>query len=193
MPLCARCIGIHFGFFLSASFLLIGPRRLMSGLPTPRQLIILAGVMMIFLIDAGLSYSGISTSDDLRRTLSGLALGVPLPFVLVPFLNHLAVPDRDKSKVLGRPSDWAWMGGLYLFGVVAILSAEGSAAVFYAVSVIGVVGVFLFYSSGMSLIVMLGAEKMPLSTGTKVTIATALAVASLVTLAVVHDVFFPSV
>src|SRR4030042_7152551 len=92
MPLCARCIGIHFGFVLSAIYLSTGPRRFSSVLPRVWQLAVLGAVMSIFLIDSILSYSGLSTSDNLRRTLSGLALGVPLPFLLVPLLTYILFP-----------------------------------------------------------------------------------------------------
>jgi len=193
MPLCARCIGIHFGFLLSVAFLMLGPKRFMSGLPTTKQLIVLGAIMMFFLIDAGLSYSGMSPSDNLRRTLSGLALGIPLPFVLIPFVNHLAFPDRKRSRVLERRSDWAWVAVLYALGAALILSAEESAAIFYVVSALGVAGVLLFYSTGMSLIVLLAAERSPLRTRDKVAIATALAIVSLLALAMVHDTYFPSV
>jgi uncharacterized membrane protein len=187
MPLCARCIGIHFGFVLAVSLLLLGPKRYASKLPSTRQLAVLAAVMSFFLIDAGLSYSGISTSDNLRRTLSGLALGVPLPFVLVPLLNMLSRPARSSVGVFDKTSDWLALPALYGIGLVAIVFADDFGPLFYAVSIIGVLGVFLFFSAMLSTIVLMAFEKNPMVARNKVALATLLAVGALMMLAVLNN------
>jgi uncharacterized membrane protein len=186
MPLCARCIGIHFGFILTASFLLLGPKRYASKLPSIKQLAVLAAIMSFFLIDAGLSYSGISTSDNLRRTLSGLALGVPLPFVLVPLLNILSRPSRSSEGVLDNSYDWLALPVLYGTGLVAIISAEDFGPLFYAVSIVGVFGVFLFFSAMLSTIVLIAFEKNPMVIRNKIALATVLAVSLLMALAALN-------
>lgn len=193
MPLCARCIGIHFGFVLSTLFFLTGSRRFASGLPGVKQMIVLGAIMSFFLVDAGLSYSGISTSDNLRRTLSGLSLGVPLPFVVYPLLNAILFPGRNARVVLRGRNDWVWLAGLYGLGAVLILSSVHLAVDFYFVSVIGVVGVFVFFTILFSVAVSLLAENKPMPARFKVAGAAVFAVVVLMILAAVHETLFPSV
>ena len=193
MPLCARCIGIHFGFILSTLFFLTGSRRFASGLPGVKQMIVLGAIMSFFLIDASLSYSGISASDNLRRTLSGLSLGVPFPFVLFPLLNTILFPARNPRVVLRNPLDWVWLAGLFGLGAVLILSATHLAPVFYLVSVIGVIGVFVFFTALLSVILSLLMEDRPFSAWRKVAGAALLAVVVLMILAAIHEAFFPNI
>jgi uncharacterized membrane protein len=189
MPLCARCIGIHFGFILATAYLLVGPKRLASTLPSTRQLAVLAAVMAFYFIDAGLSYSGISTSDNLRRTLSGLALGIPLPFVIVPLLNTLAHIPKPGVGVLEKPVDWLAIPVLYGLGLGAIILAESVGPLFYAVSVVGVAGVFVFFTGLFSAITMILLEGSRLRPAHKVTVAFGIAFTVLMVLGGLHSVF----
>lgn len=193
MPLCARCIGIHFGFILSTLFFLTGLRRFAPGLPGTKQMIVLGAIMSFFLVDAVVSYSGISTSDNLRRTLSGLSLGVPFPFVLYPLLNTILFPARNPRVMLLSPLDWVWLVGLFGLGAVLILSATHLAPIFYLVSVIGVIGVFVFFTALLSVILSLLMENKPFSAWRKVAGAALLAVVVLMILAAIHEAFFPSI
>lgn len=186
MPLCARCIGIHFGFLLSTAFLWTGSRRFTSGIPSPKSMVVLGSVMAFFLLDSALSYGGISTSDNLRRTLSGLSLGVTFPFVLVPLLNLMVFPGTNATKLFSRTSDWAWFAGLYGFAAVAILSSTETKILFYAVSVVGVTGVFFFYILAVSLIFMLALETRPMPKSLKLAAAAVTAVSLLMALALIH-------
>ncbi|MCJ7463471.1 MAG: DUF2085 domain-containing protein [Thermoplasmata archaeon] len=193
MPLCARCIGIHFGFVLSTLFFLTGSRRFASGLPGVKQMIVLGAIMSFFLIDAGLSYSGISASDNLRRTLSGLSLGVPFPFVIYPLLSTILFPARNPRVMLLNRIDWVWFVGLYGLGAALILSAAHFAPIFYLVSVIGVIGVFVFFTVLFSVILSLLMENKPFSAWRKAAGAALLAVVVLMILAAVHEAFFPNI
>ncbi len=193
MSLCARCTGIYFGFILSTLFFLTGSRRFSSGLPGIKQMIALGAIMSFFLIDAGLSYSGVSSSDNLRRTLSGLALGIPFPFVLYPLLNRILFPKLDPRVLLQRPADWGWLAGLYGLGAILIVYASSFGPLFYSISVIGVVGVFVFFTVLLSVVLALLLEKKPFSNSYKITGAAVLALAVLMVLAVVHDTLFPNI
>jgi hypothetical protein len=156
-------------------------------------MIVLGAIMSFFLVDAGLSYSGISTSDNLRRTLSGLSLGVPFPFVIYPLLNTILFPARNPRVMLLNPLDWGWLAGLFGLGAVLILSATHFALVFYLVSVIGVIGVFVFFTALLSVILSLLMENKPFSASRKVAGAALLAVVVLMILATVHEEFFPTI
>lgn len=187
MPVCARCIGIHFGFFVSAAFLLVGPKRYCSVILRPRQLMVLGVVMAIFLVDGGLSYLEISPSDNLRRTLSGLALGVPLPFFLVPFINSFVFPGRNGNRPIETKTDWLWLPGLYALGAGAILLADGNEYLFYLVSVIGLVGLFCFFSANASLVALLGFDRSRISPRKRLLLAMVVTLGALMLVATVRQ------
>lgn len=186
MPLCARCAGIHIGFLFSTVFLWAGARRFSSSLPSKNSLIILGGVMSLFFVDAVLSYSGALPSDNLRRTLSGLALGVPLPFVLVPLMNISLLPGRQCRPLLSTASEWMTLGLLYLVGACAVLAATGTYATFVAVSILGVVGVFFTFSVSFSSALSLALEGKGLGASALLSASVVLAVAVLMILAILH-------
>lgn len=188
MPLCARCIGIHFGFLLSTLFLFTGSRRFAGGLPSVRQAIGLAAIMAFFLIDAGLSYSGLSESDNLRRTLSGLSLGVPFPFLVFPFLNSILYPGRNPSNPLSKKSGWAWLAVIYCIAAAAILASGSVGAMFYAVSSAGIIGLFLFMGSAFFLVLVLGLEDWHAKPWHKASLAAAVACVFLASLAVIQTI-----
>lgn len=188
MPLCARCIGIHFGFVVSTVFLLVGPKRFAGGLPSVRQAALLGAIMAFFLLDAGVSYSGLSESDNLRRTLSGLALGIPFPFLLFPFLNSLIFQGRNESFPLAKLLDWAVLAALFVIAAAAILLAESSGAIFWTVSLVGVAGVLMFFSSVFLLVLVLGLEGWHSKPRYKAVAAVVSAAALLSILAALHDI-----
>jgi hypothetical protein len=177
---------------LSTLFFLTGSRRFASGLPGVKQMIVLGAVMSFFLVDAGLSYSGIGTSSNLRRTLSGLSLGVPFPFVIYPLLNTILFPARNPRVILQNPIDWVWFAGLFALGAALILPATHIAAIFHLISIVGVIGVFVFFTALLSVILSLVTENKPFSASRKVASAALLAVVVLMILAAVHEEFFPS-
>jgi uncharacterized membrane protein len=189
MPLCARCIGIHFGFLLSTAFLWTGSRRFTSGIPSLKHMGVLGVVMAFFLLDSTLSYGGISTSDNLRRTLSGLSLGVTFPFFVIPLLNSTIFPGRNTTQLFSKTSDWAWFAGLYGFAAAVILLSTRSEPQFYAVSIVGVTGIFFFFILTISLVFMLAFENSPYPKRLKLTGAGITAVTLLLTLALLHRWF----
>jgi uncharacterized membrane protein len=192
MPLCARCIGIHLGFVLSVIYLSTGPRRFSSALPRVWQLAMLGAVMSVFLGDSLLSYSGLSVSDNLRRTLSGLALGVPLPFLLVPLLNYVLYPGLNTRPVLDKPAGFLWLAGLYVMGAGAILLSSDFGPLFWGVSLTGIVGMFVFYSLAISVQTSILLEKRPFTALQKIALGTAIGISLLLILALLHDTLFPA-
>jgi uncharacterized membrane protein len=186
MPLCARCIGIHVGFLTSTAFLWTGSRRFTSGIPSLKHMGVLGVVMAFFVLDSALSYGGISTSDNLRRTLSGLSLGIAFPFILIPLLNSTLFPGRNVTQLFAKATDWAWLVALYALAAAAILASVESRPLFYAVSVVGVTGIFFFFVLAISLIFMLALENNPIPKGVKIAGAASFAVTLLMVLALVH-------
>ncbi len=191
MPLCARCIGIHFGFLLSSSFLILGFGRSALRLPSLRQMIPLAAIMAFYFVDVGLSYSGISTSDNLRRTLSGLAAGIPLPFIIVPLLSTVLRGSEGETSPLGSPSKWALFAAFYVLAALAILTVDRNGILFYAVSIAGVIGVFVFFVVMVSTLVVVGLERKEVPGARKLVLGLTLAMFIVLALATAHQVLGP--
>jgi hypothetical protein len=147
--------------------------------------------MSFFVVDALLSYSGISPSTNLRRTLSGLSLGVPLPFVLVPLMRSLLPAPGGQNLQENSILGWLSVPALYLISAAAILSATGSSLIFYPVSVLGVVGVFVFFWVAASVILLMLSEKSKVDARCKLAGAAFVAIVAILALAVAHGAFFP--
>ncbi len=174
---------------MSTAFLWTGSRRFTSGIPSLKHMGVLGVVMAFFLLDSTLSYGGISTSDNLRRTLSGLSLGVTFPFFVIPLLNSTIFPGRNTTQLFSKTSDWAWFAGLYGFAAAVILLSTRSEPQFYAVSIVGVTGIFFFFILTISLVFMLAFENSPYPKRLKLTGAGITAVTLLLTLALLHRWF----
>jgi uncharacterized membrane protein len=193
MPLCARCIGLQFGFLLSSIFLWTGARRFASGMPEKRALLVLSTLFLAGAFEAVLSYSGLSESDNLRRTISGLLIGTTVPFVVVPLLNKILFAGRNDMTVFKNPLDWAWLGVIFIIGGAAILLATYNIALFYAVSVLGIVGMFVFSLTMVTLLVTLLTDGRKMARRSRIMTSMALTVAFILLLATVHSVFFPQI
>ena len=193
MPLCARCIGLQFGFLLSSIFLRTGARRFASGMPEKRALLVLSMLFLAGAFEAVLSYSGLSESDNLRRTISGLLIGTTVPFVVVPLLNKILFAGRNDMTVFKSPLDWAWLGVIFIIGGVAILLATYNIALFYAVSVLGIVGMFVFSLTMVTLLVTVLTDGREMARQRRIIISMVLTVAFILLLATVHNVFFPQI
>jgi len=193
MPLCARCIGIQFGFLLSSIFLWTGARRFASGKPDRRALFVLSALFLAGAIEAILSYSGLSESDNLRRTVSGLLIGTPTPFFVVPLLNTIVFAGRNDRTLFKNPLDWAWLGIIFMIGGAAILLATYNIVLFYAVSIIGIIGIFVFSFTMIALLVTVLTDGREMARRRRITISMVLTVAFILLLAIVHNVFFPQI
>jgi uncharacterized membrane protein len=193
MSLCARCIGIQFGFLLSSIFLWTGARRFASGMPDRRALIVLTALFLAGALEAVLSYSGLSESDNLRRTVSGLLIGTPTPFVVVPLLNKIAFAGRNDRTMFKNPLDWVWLGIIFMIGGASILLATDNIVLFYAVSVLGVIGVFVFSFTMLTLLVTVLTDGREMARQRRIIISIVLTVAFILVLATVHNAFFPQI
>ena len=151
MPLCARCIGIHFGFLLSAAILFVAGRRYVLQVPSMKRLLVLGAIMMVFFVDSGLSYSGISQSDNLRRTLSGVSLGVPLAFFAMSMLANIPLEPKRAGTPITDVQFFAVFASAFIAALASTLASESALALFVAVSVAGLAGMFVLYSTLISL------------------------------------------
>ena len=193
MPLCARCIGIQLGFLLSSIFLWTGARRFASGMPEKRALIILSALFLAGALEAILSYSGLSESDNLRRTISGLLIGTTVPFVVVPLLNKILFAGRNDMIAFKSPLDLAWLGVIFIIGGAAILLATYNIALFYAVSILGIIGIFVFSLTMITLLVAVLTDGSEMARRRRIMISMVLTVVFILVLATAHNVLFPQI
>lgn len=143
-PLCYRCAGIHLGFFVSFLYLALsgGWRR---RLPDMRPLISLGVMLAPLTVDGWGNLLGVWNTPGWLRALTGLAAGVALPLLVLPFARRPGAgePSRaslpDGRSVLGPVTS----GGALLF----LLMRSDQPMVAQALAFGALVGTLLFVSS----------------------------------------------
>jgi uncharacterized membrane protein len=170
MPLCARCLGIHVGFLISAVVIWLQKGRLPSdGLPGTRSLIILGLMMAPAVADVSLSYLDVIESDNARRAVTGALFGTCLAFIILPFVRY-----------------WVALSAVALLASAAVLSAESSEVLFYSIAVAGVTGVFATTWSLIAMLTLLLTEDHAWSKKMKLTLATIATPLFLLSMAALH-------
>lgn len=193
MPLCARCIGIHVGFLLSSVVVWTGARRFSSAMPGKRALAVLGAMTVTGVIMALLSYAGIGGADNASRTMSGLLIGVPIPFVAVPLLNLIVFPGRNARASFKEPMDWMLLALAFLGGAALIFASTSSIVLFVAVSIIGIVGIVVLTFTIALLLVGILTDKNPAGARRRMVTAALVASAFLIILAAVHNLLLPQI
>ena len=193
MPLCARCIGIHVGFLLSSVLLWTGSRRFISSMPGKKALSVLGAMTITGFIMALLSYGGISGSDNLSRTISGLLIGTSLPFVAVPLLNHIVFPGKNGRVLFAGLNDWALPLSAFIVGSAVILFATSSFVIFYIASILGIIGMIILSFTILLLLVAVLTDKKGMSVRRRSAIAAVSCFAFLFILAAIHNILLPQI
>ncbi len=191
MPICARCIGIHIGFLLSSIIVWTGARRFSSAMPGKRALVVLIAIAFVGFIEAVISYGGISESDNLRRTISGILIGTPLPFIIVPFLNLIVFPGRNSRVPFKNAMDWVMLIIALVGGAALILLATSSIVLFVIVSVLGIIGIVVLLFTLILLLVAVLTDNKAWSVRKRMVVAAISCSVVIVVLAAVHNLFFP--
>lgn len=88
LPICARDTGIYIGFLVSFIFLTVINRKHEHGFPPVYVWIYGALAIISMAVDGLTSYSGLRTTTNEIRLLTGLLAGSTLPFILVPVFNY---------------------------------------------------------------------------------------------------------
>ena len=187
MPLCARCLGLHLGFLISAAIILARRDPRLSGLPSLRSLVALGLIMLPAMADVVLSYTGIVDTDNSRRAVTGVLFGTALAFLLVPFIRSLLTASGPKGASLGSPSHWVMMATAAVATCALVLSVESSEWLFYAVAIAGVAGVFATMFSLMLVLTALVTEGTEWRRLAKVATSAVVTPVLLVLLALLHD------
>ena len=97
---CARDTGIYLGFFFAilAAFLIYARSEKKPGnLPPARHILILALLMLPFAVDGLTSYMGLRETTNTIRYITGLAAGIAVGSLIVPFL-FATRKDADVSQ-----------------------------------------------------------------------------------------------
>src|SRR4030042_1125987 len=90
---------------------------------------------------------------DMRMPLCARCIGIHVSFLISMMFMWTgerrfasSLPWRNSRSPITGPRDWLWPALIYAFGAAVILSSESAYAVFLAVSIAGVAGVFVFFS-----------------------------------------------
>ena len=193
MPLCARCIGIHVGFLLSSVLLWTGSRRFISSMPGKKALSVLGAMTITGFIMALLSYGGISGSDNFSRTISGLLIGTPIPFVAVPLLNHIVFPGKNSRVLFADLKDLALPLSAFIVGSAVILLATSSIVIFCIASILGIIGMIVLSFTILLLLVAVLTDKEGTSVRGRLVIAAVSCFAFLFILAAIHNILLPQI
>lgn len=117
LPVCARDTGIYLGVFVSATYLLILGRWKTKKPPRIVPSIIMCLLMVPMILDGGLSYLGVTESNNISRVITGALFGLPIPIFLIP-AAHYDVNGVNGKAVLGK-----WTELLPIYGLTLILCA----------------------------------------------------------------------
>jgi len=156
--LCARCLGLHVGFLISAVVILLQKSRSPSGLPCTRSLVILGSMMVPAVADVALSYFGVIGSDNTRRVVTGVLFGTCLAFVIVPFVRSLVDGLPTVGRSMTSPRDWVTLLVVAMATCAMVASAESSEVLFYSLAVAGIAGIFVTTWSLIAVLTLLLTE-----------------------------------
>ncbi|HZG73408.1 MAG TPA: DUF2085 domain-containing protein [Chondromyces sp.] len=99
LPVCARDTGIYIGLFSSLFYLMITKKYKSNAIPDVKTSLLLFLLLFPLMIDGFGSYLGLFESNNLRRIITGLLFGLPLPFFLVPLL-HSSYLNRTNVPII---------------------------------------------------------------------------------------------
>jgi uncharacterized membrane protein len=187
MPLCARCLGIHLAFLISAAIILARRDPRLSGLPSVRSMAAISLLLLPATADVVLSYSGIMDTDNTRRVVTGALFGTALAFIVMPFASSMLAKLNTVGTSLAHPLHWVMVAVAASATSALALSVESSKELFYAVAIAGVAGVLATVSCLMLLLVLLLTEDTQWRNTSKLLASAAAAVLFLMVLGLLND------
>ena len=162
LPLCARNTGIYLGFIITLITFYATGRGRAQRLPSwPIMVVLVLGIAVLvvdgfnsFFLDLGLNH--LYQPHNLLRLATGLATGLALASLGLPFLNRLLWREYREERSI---SSWGWLI-LLLPGVIlsffAVASQNG--LVLYPIALLSTTGILTVLSS-VNLIVIVAASK----------------------------------
>lgn len=127
-PVCFRCAGVQLG--LAASYLAIFVRRGWSGrFPSVRVTMQCAALMLPLTIDGAGNALGWWNSPGWLRGLTGLGVGLSLPWLLAPLAQPLELATDPAAKPsLEKSAQLLWPA---VGGIIAIVSLARGCGLFW--------------------------------------------------------------
>ncbi|HIH02185.1 TPA: DUF2085 domain-containing protein [Thermoplasmata archaeon] len=186
MPLCARCLGLHLAFLVSAAMIMTRRDSRLSGLPPARSMVALGVLMIPAMADVILSYLDVVDSDNTRRVVTGALFGAALAFVLVPFVRSLLAGGPPRGTSMTTVSHLAMLAGAFSVATALALLSESSEPLFYAVAAAGIVGMFATFFGLVLLLTLLLTDERRWAETLRLTVAAAATPLMLVLLALLH-------
>lgn len=129
LPVCARDTGIYAGIFTSVLFLLLTRRFRSDKPPGIAATVFMCILMLPMVLDGLLSYTGIISTNNTTRLLTGALFGLPIPLFLAP-AAHFSVNGANGRKVLKNMAELIpvylfllVLCSLYLYGLIPYIIA----------------------------------------------------------------------
>jgi uncharacterized membrane protein len=129
LPVCARDTGIYAGIFTSMLFLLLTRRYKSDKPPGTATAVFMCTLMLPMVLDGLLSYTGIISTNNTTRLLTGAFFGLPIPLFLAP-AAHFSINGVNEKKVLKKLAELIpvylfllVLCGLYLYGLIPYIVA----------------------------------------------------------------------
>ena len=149
LPVCARDTGIYAGIFTSMLFLLL-TRRLRSEKPPGIAMTVFMCVLMLpMVLDGLLSYTGVISTNNTTRLLTGAFFGLPIPLFLAP-AAHFNIDGVNEKKVLKSIAE---LIPVYLF-LLVLCNLYLNGLVPYIIAGLIFISAFLFLLTRLSYTVL---------------------------------------
>ncbi len=155
LPVCARDTGIYIGSIIALFFILLSRRRKSNTIPVSYISFTFVFFMIIMAVDGLTSYLGLRSTTNEIRLLSGLLVGISLPFFLYPLLIDNFFESKKEMPVLSIWYELALL--LLLVGSLYAIIIHYNTGLFYPVSFLTTAGIlilhFLMFATFFSFIV----------------------------------------
>lgn len=147
MPLCARCTGIYIGFVVATVYVALLHRRFEFSRRALPVALLITSLALPLIIDVATSYTGLRSTTNNIRLLTGLLFGISGGILLIGLLNDALNPSfhpiglKDMGLALAAPP-------LFILVIDGINTLVG----YLAFSILSVTGYVLLFYIGLRLL-----------------------------------------
>lgn len=154
MPVCSRCSGMYIGFLISIIFLFLVFRKRESDLPPVYIIIISIAFILSTIIDGGLSYFRVYSTNNTIRLITGYLFGAGIAIMVYPVFIYQFYKSSQKKKIFHDFKHFIYFMLISLFFMLILLSSLPVLGnFFYYLN--GVAVVFAFYFTNLTLILLI--------------------------------------
>ncbi len=139
LPVCARDTGLYIGSLLSMLFIVTTNRRSRNAIPLPSIAFFFVFFMLLLGIDGVTSYLGMRETTNGIRLMTGLLVGIGLPFLMYPLMIDNILKPKSEKRVL---TSWYELVLLMLLAVSSfLLILRFNKGLYFPISLITTVGI----------------------------------------------------